>query len=84
MWPLLVVVADIDAEDTFELAAAEDEQPSRHSRRALPTQRSMWAFALGALNGVLITFIRSPWKTASKARLNFASRSWIRNRGRWP
>src|SRR6266567_5318648 len=57
---------------------------SRHSRRALPTHRSMCAFAFGAWTGVRITLILSPWKTASKARLNFASRSWINNRGRWP
>lgn len=25
----------------------------------------------------------SLWKTLSKAQLNFASRSWIRKRGRW-
>jgi len=30
-----------------------------------------------------MTFIPSPWKMASTARLNFVSRSWIRNRGRW-
>src|SRR6266508_652887 len=57
---------------------------SRHSRRALPTQRSMCAFAFGARTGVRMTFIPSPWKMASTARLNFVSRSWIRNRGRWP
>src|SRR6266496_1699263 len=57
---------------------------SRHSRRALPTHRSMCAFAFGAWTGVRITLIPSPWKTASKAQLNFESRSWINNRGRWP
>src|SRR6266516_638524 len=57
---------------------------SRHSRRALPTHRSMCAFAFGAWIGVRITLIPLPWKRASKARLNFAARSWISNRGRWP
>jgi hypothetical protein len=31
-----------------------------------------------------MTLIPSLWKMASKARLNFVSRSWIRNRERWP
>src|SRR6266545_5928184 len=31
-----------------------------------------------------MTAISSLWKMPSKARLNFVSRSWIRNRGRWP
>jgi hypothetical protein len=43
----------------------------------------MCAFAFGALSGARMTLIPSLQKTASKARLNFASRSWIRNRGRW-
>src|SRR5207244_4096155 len=36
------------------------------------------AFAFGARTGVRITLIPSPWKVASKVRLKFASRSWIR------
>jgi hypothetical protein len=44
----------------------------------------MCAFAFGAFSGVRMTRIPSLWKTASKARLNFASRSWISNLGRWP
>jgi hypothetical protein len=43
----------------------------------------MCAFAFGAWTGVRISLIPPRWKTASKARLNFASRSWIRNRRRW-
>src|SRR5436190_15716982 len=53
---------------------------SRHSRRTVPTQRSMCAFAFGARTGVRMTLIRSLSRKASKARGNFASRSWIRNR----
>jgi hypothetical protein len=79
----LVVMADIDPEDVLELSAAEDEQAVQAFRRRLPTQRSMWALAFGAAVS-RITLIPSPWKTASKARLNFASRSWTRRRGRRP
>jgi hypothetical protein len=56
---------------------------SRHSRRTLPTQRSMWAFALGARTGVRMTLMLSVARRASKARGNFVSRSWIRNLTRW-
>src|SRR5436190_8874804 len=53
---------------------------SRHSRRTVPTQRSMCAFAFGACTGVRMILI--PWfdRRASKAGGNFASRSWIRKR----
>jgi hypothetical protein len=40
VWPLLVEVVDVHAEDVLELAAAEDEHPVGHSLRTLPTQRS--------------------------------------------
>ena len=78
---LFVVMPDIDAQDAIELASAEDEQPVQ----ALPPQAAdpapMCAFAFGAWSGVRMTLIPSLWKAASKARPNFASRSWIRNRG---
>src|SRR6266545_7351709 len=75
---------DVDAEDLLELSAVEDEHPVKALAPTLPTQRSMCAFAFGARSGVRIGRIRSPRKTASKARLNLLSRSWIRSRGRWP
>jgi hypothetical protein len=50
---------------------------SRQSLRTVRTQRSANAFAFGARTGVRITLIPSEQKTSSKARLNFASRSWI-------
>src|SRR6266542_1579749 len=53
---------------------------SRQSRRTVPTQRSANAFAFGARNGVRMISTPSLWKTSSKARLNFALRSWIRKR----
>src|ERR687897_627024 len=48
---------------------------SRHSRRALPTQRSANAFAFGARIGVLTTSRPSVRKTSSKDPQNFESRS---------
>src|SRR6266536_2040307 len=51
---------------------------SRHSLRTLPTKRSAWAFAFGAWIGVRTISMPSLRKMASKARLNFVSRSWIR------
>src|SRR6266540_4092298 len=53
---------------------------SRQSRRTVPTQRSANAFAFGARNGVRMISTPSLSKTSSKARLNFALRSWIRKR----
>src|SRR5438876_2190313 len=53
---------------------------SRHSRRTLPTQRSMWAFAFGARTGVRMTLTPSFARRVSNARGNLASRSWIRKR----
>jgi hypothetical protein len=80
--PLRVVVADKDAEDVLELAAVEDQQ----SVQALPSEGADPAFdvvfAFGAVTGVRIARIPTLRRTASKARLNFASRSWTRNRGR--
>src|SRR5215218_7719467 len=53
---------------------------SRQSVRRVRTQRSAWAFAFGAITGVRITRMPSVRKTSSKVWLNFASRSWTRNR----
>ena len=53
---------------------------SRHSRRALPTQRSACAFARGAAIGALISLSPSERKTTSKAAVNLLSRSRIRIR----
>jgi hypothetical protein len=53
---------------------------SRQSTRTVRTQRSAYALAFGAGMAVRITLIPSVRKTSSKAWLNFASRSWTRNR----
>ena len=44
------------------------------------TTRSAWAFAFGVRTGVRITRIPSDRRAASNDRLNFASRSRMRNR----
>ena len=40
VWTLLVEVADVDAEDVFELAAAEDQQPVKALPACASDQRS--------------------------------------------
>src|SRR5262249_24441878 len=47
--------------------------------RTLPNQRSAWAFAFGAWIGVRMVSMTSLPKMASKSRLNFRSRSWIKS-----
>src|SRR5437588_12876438 len=43
----------------------------------------MWALAFGARTGVRMTLMFSLARRVSKARGNFASRSWIRKRTVW-
>ena len=57
---------------------------SRHSRRALVIHRSAIAFARGAWTGVLMIRTPAAANTASKAAVNLASRSRIRNSARPP
>jgi hypothetical protein len=52
---------------------------SRSSRRTAPTKRSAIALARGARTGVLMMRRSVAVKTASKAAVNLASRSRIRN-----
>jgi hypothetical protein len=49
----------------------------------VPTQRSAKVFALGACGGVRITSTPAAANTASKATVNFVSRSRSRNRSPW-
>ena len=56
---------------------------SRISRRTLPTQRSMIAFARGAWTGVLMIRMPSAWNTVSNPPVNLVSLSRIRNVN-WP
>lgn len=56
---------------------------SRHSRRAVPTNRSATAFARGARTGVRMTSVPSDRNTSSKFVVNFVSQSRIGKRTRW-
>jgi hypothetical protein len=80
VWPVLVVVAAVDAEDVLEVMPAEDEDPVEAVGADCADPASAWALAFGAWIGVRITLIPSVWKISSKARLNLLSRSWMRNR----
>ena len=66
-------------EDGFEMAAAEEEEPSRHSRRMVPTNRSATAFARSALTGVMMIWISWAVKTVSKDEVKLVSRSRIKD-----
>src|SRR5919204_3532742 len=85
MRPLGVVVADVDAKDVLELATVEDQQPIE----AFASERADPPFDVGVR-------VRCPDRCPYRLHahvlkdaiecpaLNFASRSWIRNRTRWP
>jgi hypothetical protein len=70
-----VVVRDVDPKGLLEVAAPTISSQSRHSARTVCTQRSAYAFALGARTGVTSTSPPSAQNTASKLRQNLASRS---------
>src|SRR5450759_2420421 len=53
---------------------------SRHSALIVSITRSEWALAFGTWKGVTITRARSERTTSSNDRLNFVSRSRMRNR----
>ena len=82
MRALLVEVADVDAEDVLELAAPNNRE-AVEGLAAHAADPAFGAFAFGAWIGVRTILIPSLPKMLSKARLNFLSRSWIKNRGRW-
>ena len=76
-----VEVVDEDAEHTFEVASVHDQEPVETlGAEAVRTKRSAIAFAFGARTGVLMIWMPSLAKTASKSRVNLLSRSRIRNR----
>jgi len=82
--PLLVEVADVDAEDMLELAATEDQEPIE----ALPKHAADPAFRVRVrvprADRCAMTAMSSCRKMLSRPRLNVVSRSWIRKRRRWP
>ncbi len=59
VWPLLVVMAAVDAEHVLEVTRPRIRIRSRQSERSVRTQRSAWAFAFGAWIGVRITLMPS-------------------------
>jgi hypothetical protein len=73
-------VLDELGEHALEMTLVSDESQSRHSLRAVPTNRSANALAQGARKGVLIT--RAPIEeiTSLKGPTNLASRSRIKER----
>jgi hypothetical protein len=41
VWTMLVVMAHVDREDSFEVPAVHDQDPvQRHSRRAVPVKKT--------------------------------------------
>jgi hypothetical protein len=64
--PMSVVVLDVDPQRTLEMALATMSSRSRHSRRRLPNQRSIIAFARGARTGVRRIRTPSERNTSSK------------------
>ena len=75
MRAVAVVVVDVGREDSFQVAAVEDQDPVEASRRLLPIQRSMKC-SRGARSVAMTD--RLERKTSSKAAVNLLSRSWIR------
>jgi hypothetical protein len=80
VWPMGVVVVDVDRSVRSSCLRETIRSQSRQSRRTVPTQRSANAFAFGARNGVRMISRSSLRKTSSNARVNLLSRSWIRKR----
>ena len=75
MRPLRVVVLDVLAQDAFEVAAVEDQQPVQAWVRMVRTNRSAMAFACGDRTGVFTIRMPSVPNTSSKAPLYLLSRS---------
>src|SRR4029450_1511666 len=71
----LVVMLDLDPQDTDKLMAADDQQ----LLKTVPPQRAATALALGARTGVQTTSAQVERHTSSNALVNMASRSRIRN-----
>src|ERR1035441_2261526 len=77
--PCSVVMLDEHLEHALKVTLASDEQQSRHSRRAVPTNRSANALARGARTGVLMTRAPIEVMTSSKRPTNLVSLSRIKN-----
>jgi hypothetical protein len=77
---MLVVMADVDREDSFEVLAVHDQDPVEALAACGADPRSMKAFARGARTGVRIVRMPSERNTSSNEAVNLLSRSWIKNR----
>ena len=82
MRAVFVVVAEVFGEHRGEVPLAGDQDAVGALAAGGSTQRSAIAFARGACGGVRSTSIPAAVNTASKAAVNFASRSRMRNRSR--
>ena len=81
MKTLLVEAPDVEAEGVLELATTEDQE-SVEALRPHAAEAFREGIRVGCLDRRPDDSIPSLAKIASKARLNFVSRSWIKNRGR--
>jgi len=72
---VVVVVGDVLAQGGEEVPLAVDECPVQTLTASGASQRSAYAFALGACGGVRTIRMPSAVKTASNVAVNFASRS---------
>ncbi len=66
-------MGDVDVEHVVQVAFSGDEDPSVHSRRMEPIQRSAKAFIRGACGVVSTISMPMEVKTASKAAPNFVA-----------
>ena len=84
MRAFLVVMGGELPQDALSMAFAAHQHPVQALRRAVNTNLSAKAFALGARKGVLITLAPTDLITSSKGPTNLLSRSPIRKRNGRP
>jgi hypothetical protein len=71
MWTVAVVMRHEDVKRPLKMLVGQDQQQSRHSVRAVRTNRSATPFAWGARNGVRTISIPLLRNTSSKLAVNF-------------
>ena len=81
--PVRVVVVDEDAQNAFEVAAVEDQQPVQTFDPDGSDETLGDGVCCGARTGVLTIRMPPLWTTSSKVPLYLLSRSRIRNRMPW-
>jgi hypothetical protein len=80
MWPLAVVMVDVDAKHAFEVTAVEDQQRVQTLGTHGPDEALRDRVCLRARTGVFTVRMPSLRKTSSKGPLYLLSRSRIRTR----